>query len=383
MKTRIIYIEDDNSLARLVQRHLERLGYEVDLAIDGEEGVAMIMAGNYQVALIDYQLPKLDGPSVIRTLIAENCLPPTIMVSAIGDMKVVLEAMHLGAFDYVIKEPEPDRCYLDQLPVAISRIVAQQKQQDEAAKGEIALQEAKGLAEKANTAKSKFLAAVSHDLRQPLCAALLLNSVLSRKIKKTSHKKIIEEQATSLKTMEVMIRTLLELSKLEAGVITPQLSNFPVKNLIKKIEAEFKAQAREKKLDLHIVQTSVEICSDPLLLERILQNFMSNAIKYTEKGKILLGSRRHGNNLRIEVWDTGIGIPKEKCSQIFEAYYQLDNHAREVHKGLGLGLSIVDQLACLLDYPLDIHSTPGLGTLFAVEVPLAVNNESETEFQGE
>ena len=370
--TKIIYVEDDAGLARLVQIQLERAGYKVDLATDGEQGLVMIREGDYQVALVDYLLPKLDGLSLIRTLVEEGMLPPTIMVSGISELKVAIEILKLGVEDYILKEP--DSGYLERLPAVIERITEKQRLLEEKVRAEAALQQAKEAAEEANRAKSRFLAAASHDLRQPLQSIALLNSVLRRKVQDQDTLKLIEDQGFILQSITDMLNTLLDLSKCESGVVTPRLIDFPVGQVIDKMDTEFRGQAQAKGLGFRTVLAKAIIRSDPVLLERIVQNFLSNAIKYTKAGKVLLGCRNRGRNLRIEVWDTGIGFPEDERRQIFEAFYQLDNAAREAHKGLGLGLSIVDQLAGLLELRLDVRSVPGKGSLFAVEVPLVARS---------
>ena len=370
--TKIIYVEDDAGLARLVQIQLERAGYKVDLATDGEQGLAMIRDGDYQVVLVDYLLPKLDGLSLIRTLAEEGILPPTIMVSGISELKVAVEILKLGVKDYILKEP--DSGYLERLPALIERIMEKQRLLEEKVQAEAALQQAKQAAEDANQAKSLFLAAASHDLRQPLQSIALLNSVLRRKVQDRDTLKLIEDQGSILQSITDTLNTLLDLSKCESGVVTPRLIDFPVGQVIDKMDTEFRGQAQAKGLGFRTVLAKAIIRSDPVLLERIVQNFLSNAIKYTKAGKVLLGCRNRGRNLRIEVWDTGIGFPEDERRQIFEAFYQLDNAAREAHKGLGLGLSIVDQLAGLLEHRLDVRSVPGKGSLFAVEVPLVARS---------
>ncbi len=369
-KTHILYVEDDAGLARLVQRRLGRLGYRVDLAADGEQGLAMVQHNPYQLLLVDYLLPGIDGLSLIRALAETDNLPPTIMVSGAGDLVVAVDAMKLGAEDYVVKEP--DSGYLDRLPTSIERVLDRQRLLMEKARADKALQEAKVAAEKANTAKSHFLASVSHDLRQPLCAATLLNSVLSRKVEAPELQKIIKDQAAVHESMLEMLNALLELSKLESGVTPLKRRDFQVADLLQHLDEQFQEQAQEKGLQLRILTSSATIYSDPSLLERILQNFLSNAIKYTDRGKILVGCRRRQRKLRLEVWDTGTGIPEDQRESIFEAFYQIGNSVRESYKGLGLGLSIVDQLAKLLDHSLDVKSVSGQGSMFAVEVPLAV-----------
>ena len=238
-------------------------------------------------------------------------------------------------------------------------------------RAEQAMRQARDEAERANRAKSRFLSAASHDLRQPLHSLRLLNDVLAKRVDDPEIVKLIERQGRALSSMKELLNTLLDLNKLESGDIEPQICSFPVTDLFDRLEVEFRVQARERDLNLRIRPCKAIIRSDPKLLDRILQNLISNAIKYTRAGKVLVGCRRRKSGLRIEVWDSGVGIPSDKLKAIFEEYVQLDNPAREFGKGVGLGLSITRNLASILGYQLDVRSTAGKGSMFAIEVPLA------------
>ncbi len=279
-KTHILYIEDDAGLARLVQRRLGRLGYRVDLAADGEQGLAMVRHNPYQLLLVDYLLPGINGLGLIQTLAKTDSLPPTIMVSSAGDLMVAVDAMRFDAESHVVKEP--DRGYLDRLLVSIERVLERQRWLMEKDQADKALQEAKEAAEKANSAKSHFLASVSHDLRQPLFAATLLNSALFRRVEGYELLKIIKYQAAAHDSILVMLNALLELSKLESGESPLNRHDFPVADMLQHLDEQFQEQALEKGLQLRIRTSSATIHSDPSLLERIVQNFLSNAIKYTK-----------------------------------------------------------------------------------------------------
>ncbi|MEA3278566.1 MAG: ATP-binding protein [Pseudomonadota bacterium] len=232
------------------------------------------------------------------------------------------------------------------------------------------LSDAKSEAERATQVKSHFLAAASHDLRQPLQTIALLNGVLARKSQSPETRRIVTEQRAVVDSMTSILNRLLDLSRLDAGGISPARTTFPVRPLLDKIVGDYRAQAKEKGLRLRSVASSLTLNSDPELLERILDNLISNAIRYTETGGVLLGCRRRGGKLRVEVWDTGPGIPVGQRELIFEAFYQMNNPAREARKGLGFGLSIAQQLAGLLGHPLDLRSVLGKGSVFSVEVPL-------------
>lgn len=242
--------------------------------------------------------------------------------------------------------------------------------------GIIVHKQARQALERAHQANARFLAATSHDLRQPLQSLSLLLGILEKQAKTKLTREISTDMLSIVHSMNDTINTLLHLSRLNAGIITPERCPFPVAALLHRLKSEFAVEANAKGLILHIVPCSKMINSDPVMLERIINNFLSNAIKYTHQGKILVGCRRcHHNMLRIEIWDTGIGIPKQQFEQIFEAFYQLNNPARENIKGVGLGLSIVEQLAKSLDHQLILRSVLKHGSVFGIEIPLIMQDE--------
>jgi len=233
-----------------------------------------------------------------------------------------------------------------------------------------ALEEAKQQAEQANLAKSRFLAAASHDLRQPLQTLSLLHGLIGRKIKEPELVKLVTLMDATLGAMSGMLNTLLDINQLEAGMVRPEVVTFPIEELTLRLRTEFGYHAAANGLGLAVVPSSLHVRSDPHLLEQLLRNLLANAVKYTRHGKVLLGCRRRGDKLRIEVWDTGPGIPAEQMEAIFQEFHQIGNPARERSRGLGLGLAIVRRLSELLQHPVDVRSQVGRGSMFAVELPL-------------
>jgi two-component system CheB/CheR fusion protein len=233
-----------------------------------------------------------------------------------------------------------------------------------------ALEAAKRQAEQANLGKSRFLAAASHDLRQPLQTISLLHEMLARKLKDDATLGLVGRLDETVSTMSSMLDTLLDINQLEAGIVRREMVGFPINAVLAHLRTQFTFHAAARHLGWRVVPSSLSVHSDPHLLEQMIRNLLSNAVKYTNKGKILLGCRRRGDKVRIEVWDTGIGIPEEELEAIFGDFHQLDNPARERSKGLGLGLAIVERLADLLGHAVDVRSRPGKGSVFAVEVPL-------------
>ena len=229
-------------------------------------------------------------------------------------------------------------------------------------------------AETATLSKSRFLASVSHDLRQPLQTLAIVQGMLARTMPSEEQVQLLSRFDDTLVSMSGMLNTLLDINQIEAGVITPIQSTFEVGLLLDRMKDGFTDHAHARKLDFRTVSSSAYVLSDPRLLEQIVRNLLSNALKYTRTGKVLLGCRRKADVISIEVWDTGIGIPAQELQAIFDEYHQLDNAARERSGGLGLGLSIVQRLADLLGHRIRVTSRPGSGSIFAIEVPLVSSN---------
>lgn len=233
-----------------------------------------------------------------------------------------------------------------------------------------ALEEAKSVAERATVAKSRFLAAASHDLRQPLQTLFLLQGLLTKSVDGEKNRSLLNRLDETLGAMSGMLNTLLDINKIAAGAVQAHVQTFSINELLSRMQTEFSYHAQAKKLELRVVTCNVLIDSDAALLEQMLRNLLSNAIKYTDHGKVLLGCRRHGDTLTIEVYDTGIGIPDGELQSIFEEYHQIDNAARERSRGLGLGLSIVQRLAGLLGHKLSVRSKTDKGSVFRIEIEM-------------
>ncbi len=237
------------------------------------------------------------------------------------------------------------------------------------------LEAAKAEAENANISKTRFLAAASHDLLQPLNAARLFTSALSEKNTDGDISSLIDHLGSSLNAVEGLLDGLMEISRLDAGVMQPNLSDFNIENLLRELGLEFDAIAHNNGISFKMVPSSAIVHSDPKLLRRILQNFISNAIRYTNKGRVLLGCRRRGNNqLEIQVCDTGYGISEHKIEDIFIEFKQLKNNPDQKEQGLGLGLAIVERVCRLLDHDMNVISTVGQGSIFSVTLPLGRKN---------
>jgi two-component system CheB/CheR fusion protein len=233
-----------------------------------------------------------------------------------------------------------------------------------------ALTAAERQAQSANAAKSRFLAAASHDLRQPLQTLALLQGLLAKNVEGKKAQKLVARFDETLDAITGMLNALLDINQIDAGAVHAELSDFPVCDLLDRLASEFTYHAQAQGLGLRAVPCSLPIRSDPRLLEQMIRNLLSNALKYTRRGRVLLGCRRREAMLSIEIWDTGIGIPEEQLHAVFEEYHQLDNAARERSRGLGLGLSIVQRLGNLLGHRIRVRSRIGKGSVFAIEVAL-------------
>ena len=225
--------------------------------------------------------------------------------------------------------------------------------------------------EAANQAKSRFIAAASHDLRQPLHALGLFVAQLHGRLRAAERSQIIGRIEAALSAMNELFSALLDISKLDAGATTVNITVFPVAQLLAHAETTFAGAAREKKLSFRALPSDAWVRSDFILLEQIIFNLITNALRYTRSGGVLVGCRKRGDQLRIEVWDSGIGIPPDQHDKIFGEFYRLGEPDRDRRAGLGLGLAIVDRLCRLLGHPIEVKSTVGKGSVFAVTIPLA------------
>jgi len=246
-----------------------------------------------------------------------------------------------------------------------------QQLEERVAERTAALEQMKNDADRANAQKSWFVAAASHDLRQPLQASLAYLSVLSRKTNKPELEELCDKARQPLKAMSDILDVLLDISDLESGQVLPRREDFGVSDLISRVVANAQHQALEKGLRLSYLPDDFAVHSDPKLLERIITNFVTNAIRYTAKGLIGIYSEKLGDKICISVTDTGIGIPPDAIGTIFEDHVQLNNPARDRRKGLGLGLSIAKRIADSLGHRISVQSELGSGSSFSIELPMA------------
>lgn len=231
------------------------------------------------------------------------------------------------------------------------------------------LTEEKQRAEQANQMKSKFLAAASHDLRQPMHALTLFVEALKGHVSAGKGTELLGQVERSVEVLGTMFDALLDISRLDAGVVQPHAETFAIQPVLDRMYAEFSWTAQEKGLRLEVAHSGQTVHSDPLLLERILRNLIANAIRYTEHGEVTVSCKPAGDDLELEVRDSGIGIAAEHLPHIFEEYYQVGNRQRDRSRGLGLGLAIVKRLEQLLGYRMRVSSSLGGGSSFVLLVP--------------
>ena len=260
----------------------------------------------------------------------------------------------------------------ERLVAAAIRDVSERKRVEaELSAAREAAEEARLSADRASQAKSRFLATASHDLRQPLQTLSLLNGALRRMVGGSDASEVLAQQEQAVGTMSRLLNALLDISKLESGAVKPELRDFRITQVLEPIRREFSAVAAAKGLELVVETVEEAVRSDPAMVEQILKNLVSNAVKYTQRGRVTVRARRAGERLRIEVIDTGVGIPATQLAYIYDEFYQVGVPANSTRDGYGLGLSIVQRLVKLLDVELEATSEVGKGSMFVLQLPVA------------
>lgn len=231
------------------------------------------------------------------------------------------------------------------------------------------LTQEKIVAEEASNAKSRFLAAASHDLRQPVHALSLFVAAMRPRVTDPEAVRMLDHIDTSVQAMSGLFDGLLDISRLDAGVVEVNAETFSIQPLLERICRDHASQAEAKCVELRLRPSRASVFSDPMLVERVVRNIVANAIAYTDRGRVLVGCRRRGRSLVVQVWDTGRGIPGEEQARIFQEFYQVGNSERDRGRGVGLGLAIVKRLTALLNHPLGLRSAPGRGSVFSITLP--------------
>lgn len=345
---RILYAEDEEPVIRLVRPRLAKHGVEMVWARDGEEALALVERDSFDVVALDYRMPKRDGLEVLRRMRANGIDLPTVMISGMGSLDVAVEAVRLGAVDYLVKDPQG--AYLDLLPTTILRVIEQQRLRREK--------------ERADAARTRLMAALAHDLHQPLVALRLQLEDLGGQLG-GEHRQRVNHMLNFVRIGETMLEQITEKSALESGRIVPRPCRIELTDLIDEVRHEFQPVADGKELMVRTFSGGrIVVETDPGLFRRLLGNLVANAIRYTDRGGVLIALRRRADQWRVEVWDTGSGIRAEDLPHIFDDFYR--GAGRQDGGGVGLGLATVRQIAALLGLSVNVRSRPGSGSMFSV-----------------
>ena len=341
------------------EQHYQRLEAYVARALAGEsvtfEFAETNINGQERYMLRSYVPNRLANGEVVGIF---------VLIRDITERRNTAQALH-QAYQHLEQRVRERTAELTSLNEQLLREI------EERSRVESRLREAKREAEQANLSKTKFLAAVSHDLLQPLNAARLFTSALLEHREPHNSAHLVRNVSNSLEDVENLLGTLVDISKLDAGVIKADVAPFALRELMDNLAAEYAQVARSEGLELHFVGCSAVVRSDIQLLARILRNLLSNAIRYTRSGRVVLGCRRQRGGLRIEVWDSGIGIAEEHLEEMFQEFRRGDVQRPDQDRGLGLGLAIVEKIAGILGHRIRVRSWLGKGSVFAVEVPLS------------
>ncbi len=397
----VILVDDDANVLDGYREVLELEGLEVAAHASVAAAVSIIRADTEAVIVSDVRMPGHDGFDLIALMRGIDPDIPIVLMSGHGDIPPGEQGEIIASFltfdkpfPLVLGEGRtiievrsnamPDRGIVATFTDITQRVAADRalKQANETLEQRVAertaeltrvnhaLAEARASADEANIGKTRFFAAAGHDILQPLNAARLYSSALVERLGQAENNAaLVRNIDSALESVETILGAVLDISRLDTGAMKPRLASVPLSDLLSRIETDFAPIAREKKLKLVIMPTSLSVRSDPALLRRLIQNLVSNAIKYTISGKVLVGARRRGGKVVIQVMDSGIGIPSSKFRTIFKEFARLDEGARTA-SGLGLGLSIVDRIARVLNHGVEVRSQLGRGTDFRVTLPL-------------
>jgi signal transduction histidine kinase len=371
----ILYVEDDAALARLLQRRLERYNLNVEIVASAEAALEKLKTKTYDILLVDYILPAMNGLELLDKLPEIPNAPPAIILTAGGDERVAVAALEKGAVDYAVKDS--DQTYLELLPSIMQAAHTKQRLQREFELQHHELQFAKEKAELANQAKSNFLATMSHEMRTPLNVIIGLAHLLNKKERPPKEQEMMQTLLTNADLLLRLINDLLDITRIESGQVELEITSFDMASVLKDIETMFAPQAKEKsvRFAIHDTTDNMLVMGDRTRVQQILMNLAANALKFTAQGEINIRTgciEKTPNEIcfSIEVQDTGIGISPEKLGGIFDKFTQADETITRRFGGSGLGLTIVRALAQKMGGDVSVVSQLGQGSCFTVSLNL-------------
>ncbi|MFM9889680.1 MAG: response regulator [Rickettsiales bacterium] len=372
---RILYIEDDVGLARLLQKRLEREHFTVDITHSAEQGLVMMDEADYDLVLVDYHLPGINGLELLDLLATRDDTPPIVILTVGGDERVAVSALEKGAADYAVKDAGQN--YFDLLPAIMQAAFMREALVRENERQRQELSDAKEKAEAANTAKSNFLATMSHEIRTPLNVVTGLTAVLARTTLDEKQTKIVSTLSSNAQLLLKLINDLLDISRIEAGHVMLESTRFSFSAVLEDTRLMFEQHAQQKNIALHFDDQTHgrAYIGDRTRVQQIAMNLVSNAIKFTDQGGVDVVARpitrADGQHcIQLTVRDTGIGIAPEHLPTIFNTFTQADATITRRFGGSGLGLSIAHSLARMMDGDIGIESEAGKGSLFTATICL-------------